>query len=137
MDGRHGLVQWQCTVPGGHERTLAEVLGRLHGTGVEPVMTVLKWFGDGNDGPLSFPARGWSLAVDLPADPELAPVLDGLDRLVADHGGRIYLAKDARLDPGLVRAMYPASTMAGGARTGSTRPARCSRTSAAGWGCTR
>jgi decaprenylphospho-beta-D-ribofuranose 2-oxidase len=105
--GRRGLVQWQCAVPGGQDRTLAEVLGRLHEAGFEPVMTVLKCFGDGNDGPLSFPARGWSLAVDLPADPALAPVLDGLDRLVVDHGGRIYLAKDARLDPGLVRAMYP------------------------------
>src|SRR4029077_18896809 len=40
--GRRGLVQWQCTVPGGSERTVAEVLGRLQDAGVEPVMTVLK-----------------------------------------------------------------------------------------------
>jgi len=34
-------------------------------------------------------------------------VLDRLDRIAADAGGRVYLAKDARLDPALVPVMYP------------------------------
>jgi decaprenylphospho-beta-D-ribofuranose 2-oxidase len=57
---------------------------------------------------LSFPRAGWTLALDFPArTPALLPLLDRLDRLVIEHGGRVYLAKDSRVARGAFEAMYP------------------------------
>jgi decaprenylphospho-beta-D-ribofuranose 2-oxidase len=68
----------------------------------------LKRFGPAGGGYLSFPLPGWSLAVDMPAGrPGLRMVLGELDRLVADAGGRVYLAKDARLGREAFARMYP------------------------------
>ncbi|GAA1974432.1 FAD-binding oxidoreductase [Kitasatospora viridis] len=105
--GPRGFLQYQFAVPDGRHAVLAEVLTQLQRAGGAPFLGTVKRFGPGSGCPLSFPLPGWSLAVDLPAGgPRLHAVLDRLDRRVAEAGGRIYLAKDARLGRAAFDAMY-------------------------------
>jgi decaprenylphospho-beta-D-ribofuranose 2-oxidase len=107
MYGARGFVQYQCVLPDPEEGRLTRLLERIAATGHPSFLAVLKRFGPGNAGPLSFPTAGWTLALDLPADPALAALFDDLDRMVLEAGGRLYLAKDSRLSARTAAAMYP------------------------------
>ncbi len=108
--GPRGLVQYQFAVPEGGEKVITRALETVQRHRCAPFLGTLKRFGPASEGPLSFPLPGWSLAIDMPAgNPGLAPALDDLDREVAGAGGRVYLAKDARLRRAAFAAMYPES----------------------------
>lgn len=106
--GAGGLVQYQFAVPEDRQDLLVEVPQRLRRARQPMYLAVIKRFGEGSGGLLSFPIAGWTLAIDMPgASRGLREALDAVDRLVAAGGGRVYLAKDSRLRAELLGEMYP------------------------------
>ncbi|HEY5657357.1 MAG TPA: FAD-binding oxidoreductase [Myxococcota bacterium] len=95
--GRRGMVQYQCVLPlagdGRVHQRFFETLAR-HG-GASPV-SVIKDCGAEGRGLLSFPMPGISVALDLPFRKRRTQALvDALNAIVIEAGGRVYLAKDA------------------------------------------
>jgi len=108
MYGRKGFTQYQFVLP--KEASLAglqAVLSRTSQAGLGSFLGVLKLFGPANQNLLSFPTEGYSLALDFKINDRLFPFLHELDRVVLDHGGRLYLAKDVRMSPEVFRKGYP------------------------------
>jgi decaprenylphospho-beta-D-ribofuranose 2-oxidase len=106
--GPGGFRQYQFVVPFGAEATLRLILARISAARAPSFVTVLKRFGPGDDGYLSFPMPGWTLALDFPArTPGLTGLLRRLDDDVLSAGGRVYLAKDSRVSADVLAEMYP------------------------------
>ena len=106
--GRRGLAQYQCVLPKQASRAgLRALLERVAKSGEGSFLAVLKLFGP-QEGLLSFPMEGYTLALDFPVRTKTLNLLDELDEIVAHHGGRVYLAKDARMKPMYLERGYPA-----------------------------
>ena len=106
--GRRGFVQYQSVLPlAESEAGMRRLLEAISAAGAGSFLAVLKRMGPQSFGMLSFPMEGYTLALDFPATPANLQLLDRLDAITADHGGRVYLTKDARVSPNMFARGYP------------------------------
>ncbi len=97
--GRKGFAQFQCVLPlAAAEAGLGALLAAIRAAGQGSFLAVLKRFG-AQQSRFSFPTAGYTLALDFPVSQATLALLDRLDAITVDHGGRFYLAKDSRMTP--------------------------------------
>ena len=98
--GPKGFYQYQSVIPKSvsYDAT-KEMLREIKSSGEGSFLAVLKMFGKKESvGMLSFPMEGVTLALDFPnKGKKTLELLDRLDRIVNEVGGRVYMAKDARM----------------------------------------
>lgn len=95
--GKSGFIQYQMMIPKNHGKEgMRKILETIANSGNGSFLAVLKLYGKEN--PLaynSFPFEGYSLALDFKVNKKLRKLVDRLDDIVEQYGGRIYLTKDS------------------------------------------
>lgn len=108
--GKRGFLQYQFVVPhsDGYE-VVKEIFSLITRSKKASFLSVLKVFGDiQSPGLLSFPIPGITLAMDFPFQgPSLLSLLNELDQIVLEAGGRVYPAKDSRMSAQSFKAFFP------------------------------
>ncbi|OWV88975.1 FAD-linked oxidase [Rhizobium sp. R693] len=110
MYGRRGMYQYQSAVPPENERDATKaMLETISSAGEGSFLAVLKTFGvKPSPGMLSFPRPGTTLALDFPnRGASTLQLMDRLDAIVCEAGGRLYPAKDGRMTVDMFRSGYP------------------------------
>ena len=108
MYGRQGFSQYQLVLPrdAGLEG-LTQLLKKITASGYGSFLAVLKKFGPQNENYLSFPISGYTLALDFKISQGTLALMDSLDSMVLDYGGRLYLTKDVRMSEQTFKSSYP------------------------------
>ena len=108
--GRRGLYQYQSVVPPETARDATRaMLEAISAAGQGSFLAVLKTFGaKPSPGMLSFPRPGTTLALDFAnRGVSTLALMERLDAIVREAGGRLYPAKDGRIPAAMFRAGYP------------------------------
>ena len=105
--GRHGFAQFQCVLPlQTADAGLRALLSAIANAGAGSFLAVLKRFGTQNSR-FSFPMEGYTLALDFPVNKKTLALMERLDSITVEHGGRFYLAKDSRMSRDLFHQSEP------------------------------
>ncbi len=107
--GKNGFTQYQFAIPFENGReALIKILTKIADSGCGSFLAVLKTFGKGDafSSSLSFPIEGYTLALDFKVSPKVFALLDELDKIVLEYGGRLYLTKDARMTSATFHQAY-------------------------------
>ena len=105
--GKRGFHQFQCVVPLSQREVIRTMLEQVSETGLASPLAVLKRMGPAEGGMMSFPAEGYTLAIDFPARDEAPELIRSLIEMTEEAKGRVYLAKDSFAAPENMKAMYP------------------------------
>lgn len=108
--GKPGFYQYQCVIPtAAGTEPMKEILAKIATSGQASFLAVLKTFGDiPSPGMLSFPQPGITLALDFPErGTATRDLFHQLDEIVRACKGRLYPAKDARMDAQDFIKSYP------------------------------
>ena len=87
---------------------MRELMEAITESGQGSFLAVLKSSGPQGIGTLSYLFAGHTLALDFPYRGKKTEQLCAkLDQILLEHGGRVYLAKDALVQQATFEAMYP------------------------------
>ncbi len=104
--GKRGFLEYQMVVPSdGAYETVFEILKVVTKSKLGSTVAAVKPLLNAR-GVMSFPMDGFTFAVDFMPDQRLWHLLDTLDEIVIANGGKVYLAKDARVSSKNFRKMY-------------------------------
>lgn len=107
MYGKSGFTQYQFVIPKEAGLTgMKSILKRIAQSKRGSFLAVLKVFGRENENYLSFPMEGYTLALDFKLESGLFGLLDELDKIVLDYGGRLYMSKDSRMSEDMFKKSY-------------------------------
>jgi decaprenylphospho-beta-D-ribofuranose 2-oxidase len=105
--GKKGFYQYQFVLPKESSyEGMKKILELISKSRRASFLAVLKLCGKQNNNWLSFPMKGYSLALDFKYHSDLEKLFSQLDELVHHYGGRIYLAKDARVGKSVFEQGY-------------------------------
>lgn len=101
--GKSGFIQYQMVIPKAQGKEgMKQILETIAKSGNGSFLAVLKLFGKNNpEAYNSFPMEGYTLALDFKVNSKLKKLVEQLDAIVEQYGGRIYLTKDAMSQPKL------------------------------------
>ena len=106
--GKAGFVQFQFVLPKADGiANMRLILTEIAENGGGSFLAVLKQFGKHNNNHLSFPIEGYTLALDFKMTNNTITLINKLENIVSDLGGRIYLTKDALMQEALFKKTYP------------------------------
>ena len=104
--GSNGFTQYQLVLPKGIDRSVfKQIIRIIQDADACSYLAVLKLFGEQNDF-MSFPMAGYTLSLDFPVSASIFLLLNKLDEIVIKHGGRLYLAKDVRMNKNTLLKTY-------------------------------
>lgn len=106
--GRRGFYSIHTGFPRESQRAgIRAVMEALTAARAGSFAAVMKPMRGPGAGMLSFPIEGMAYAIDLPRRAGIEEVHRQIERITLDHGGRLYIAKDALMQAETFAAMFP------------------------------